>query len=61
LRHDDTLADVLRQINGPLRAAIEKPAVWHAEPSDLTGRRSRSTAPVGEHTAEQPIIFAVAG
>jgi hypothetical protein len=52
---------VLRQINGPLRAAIEKPAVWHAEPSDLTGRRSRSTAPVGEHTAEQPIIFAVAG
>jgi UrcA family protein len=40
---DDTLADALRQINRPLRVAIQEPAEWHTQPSDLTRGHSRPT------------------
>jgi UrcA family protein len=42
---DETLAAALRQINGPVRAAIEEPGEWHTQQGDVTGSRLPPTAP----------------
>jgi UrcA family protein len=42
---DQTLADALRQINGPLRAAIEESGEWHTQQADVTRSPSSPTAP----------------
>jgi len=42
---DETLAAALRQINGPVRAAIEEPGEWHTQQADVTRSRLPPTAP----------------
>jgi UrcA family protein len=42
---DETLAAALRQINGPVRAAIEEPGEWHTRQADVTRSRLPPTAP----------------
>ncbi|HWS68043.1 MAG TPA: UrcA family protein [Steroidobacteraceae bacterium] len=42
---DETLAAALRQINGPVRAAIEEPGEWHTQQADATHSRLPPTVP----------------
>jgi UrcA family protein len=42
---DETLADALRQIDGPVRAAIEESGEWHSQQAHVTRSRLPPTAP----------------